>query len=188
MDARARVAGACRGRSDPDAGRWTRHMNSWSAEAWRRVVESSPEGIVICDAAARECPVLFVNPAFVDMCGYPAAALLGTNLRILQGTDRDQEARTRLREALDRGEPARVLVRNYRPDGSLFWNEMVVADEMSELAGGAAHRLHHHLVPEERPVGTVVAHQHPRRLAPVERLAQARARLLVAVRALQDAQ
>ena len=62
-------------------------MNNWSAEAWRRVVESAPEGIVICDAQARDCPVLFVNGAFAEMCGYPVSALLGTNLRILQGTD-----------------------------------------------------------------------------------------------------
>jgi diguanylate cyclase (GGDEF)-like protein/PAS domain S-box-containing protein len=101
-------------------------MNNWSAEAWRHVVESTPEGIVVCDAQARDCPVLFVNNAFAEMCGYPAAALVGNNLRMLQGTDRDQEARTRLREAIEGGEPARVLVRNYRPDGSLFWNEVVI--------------------------------------------------------------
>ena len=101
-------------------------MNNWSADAWRRVVENAPEGIVICDATAGDCPVVFVNAAFEQMCGYPAAALLGTNLRILQGTDRDQDARTRLAEAVQKGEPARVLVRNYRPDGSLFWNETVV--------------------------------------------------------------
>lgn len=101
-------------------------MNNWSADAWRRLVENAPEGIVVCDAAVKDCPVVFVNPAFAQMCGYPAAALLGNNLRILQGTDRDQEARTRLAEAVSKGEPARVLVRNYRPDGSLFWNETVV--------------------------------------------------------------
>ena len=101
-------------------------MNNWTADAWRRLVENAPEGIVICDATARDCPVVFVNPAFSQMCGYPAAALLGNNLRILQGTDRDQEARVRLAEAVSKGEPARVLVRNYRPDGSLFWNEAVV--------------------------------------------------------------
>jgi diguanylate cyclase (GGDEF)-like protein/PAS domain S-box-containing protein len=101
-------------------------MNGWSAEAWRRVVENSPEGIVVCDALTADCPVLYVNTAFQQMCGYPAAALLGTNLRILQATDRDQEARARLAEAVSKGEPARVLVRNYRPDGALFWNETVV--------------------------------------------------------------
>src|SRR6266550_3738072 len=149
MGARARVAGARRSRSGPDAGRRTRHMNNWSAEAWRRVVESSPEGIVICDAAARDCPVLFVNAAFADMCGFPAAALLGTNLRMLQGTDRDQEARTRLREALERGEPARVLVRNYRPDGTLFWNEMVVQPVRSP-AGQLTHFIGYHRDASER--------------------------------------
>src|SRR2546427_13136843 len=111
MDARARVAGARRSRPGSDAGRRARLMNNWSAEAWRRVVESAPEGIVICDAQARDCPVLFVNGAFAEMCGYPVSALLGTNLRILQGTDRDQEARARLREALEKVEPARALVR-----------------------------------------------------------------------------
>ena len=101
-------------------------MNNWAAEAWRVVGESAPEGIVICDATSADCPAVFVNPAFAQMCGYPAAALLGSNLRILQGTDRDQEARARLAEAVSRGEPARVLVRNYRPDGSMFWNETVI--------------------------------------------------------------
>ncbi len=123
--------------------------NNWSAEAWRRVVESSPEGIVICDAAAKDRPVLFVNKAFEEMCGYPAAALVGTNLRMLQGTDRDQEARTRLREALDKGEPARVLVRNYRPDGSLFWNEMLVQPVRSP-AGVLTHFIGYHRDASER--------------------------------------
>jgi diguanylate cyclase (GGDEF)-like protein/PAS domain S-box-containing protein len=101
-------------------------MNNWSAEAWRRLVENSPEGIVISDATAPDHPVVFVNAAFAQMCGYPVAALMGTNLRILQGTDRDQDGRVRLAEALQKGSPARVLIRNYRPDGSLFWNECVV--------------------------------------------------------------
>src|SRR5262249_4900724 len=89
-------------------------------------VRMAPWGLVIRAGTAKDCPVGFGNPSFAPVCGYPAAALLGNNLRILQGTDRDQEARTRLAEAVGKGEPARVLVRNYRPDGSLFWNEAVV--------------------------------------------------------------
>ncbi len=123
-------------------------MNHWSAEAWRRVVDSAPEGIVICDASAADCPVVFVNTAFAQMCGYPAAALLGTNLRILQGTDRDQEARTRLAEAIGKGEPARVLVRNYRPDGSLFWNETVI--QPVRTAGKLTHFVGYHRDASER--------------------------------------
>jgi diguanylate cyclase (GGDEF)-like protein/PAS domain S-box-containing protein len=117
-------------------------MNNWAPEAWRGVVESAPEGIVICDAASPDCPVLFVNAAFVQLCGYPAAALLGTNLRILQGTDRDQDGRVRLAEAVSKGEPARVLVRNYRPDGSMFWNETVI--HPVRTAGALTHFIGYH--------------------------------------------
>ena len=117
-------------------------MNAWSAEAWRRLVDSAPEGIVICDATAPDCPVVFVNAAFEQMCGYAAAALLGNNLRILQGTDRDQEARTRLTEAVGKGEAARVLLRNYRPDGSMFWNEAVI--QPVRTAGKLTHFVGYH--------------------------------------------
>jgi len=117
-------------------------MNIWRADAWRGVVDSAPEGIVICDATCADCPVVFVNAAFVQMCGYPAAALLGTNLRILQGTDRDQEARARLAEAVSKGEAARVLVRNYRPDGSMFWNETVIQPVRTE--GKLTHFVGYH--------------------------------------------
>jgi diguanylate cyclase (GGDEF)-like protein/PAS domain S-box-containing protein len=117
-------------------------MNNWAVEAWRGVVEGAPEGIVVCDAASPDCPVVFVNTAFVQMCGYPAAALLGSNLRILQATDRDQEARARLAEAVSKGEPARVLVRNYRPDGSMFWNETVI--QPVRTAGKLTHFVGYH--------------------------------------------
>jgi diguanylate cyclase (GGDEF)-like protein/PAS domain S-box-containing protein len=127
-------------------------MNNWSAEAWRRVVENSPEGIVICDAKAKDHPVVFVNGAFAEMCGYPVAALMGANLRMLQGTDRDQEGRTRLREALEKGEAARVLVRNYRPDGTLFWNEMLV-QPVCNGGGVLTHYIGYHRDASERLKG-----------------------------------
>ena len=98
-------------------------MNDWSSETWRKVIDSSPDAVVVCDAANPDCPVVYVNNAFAQMCGYSTAALVGANLRILQGTDRQQESRLRMKEAIERGEQCRVLIRNYRPDGSLFWNE-----------------------------------------------------------------
>src|SRR5690348_5951848 len=101
-------------------------MNNWSAEAWRMVVDSAPEGVVVCDAVASDHPVIYANAAFAAMSGYAVDALLGKNLRILQGSDREQDGRQRMRVAVERGETARVLLRNYRPDGSLFWNEVMI--------------------------------------------------------------
>lgn len=127
-------------------------MNGWTLEAWRGVVEAAPEGIVICDATAADCPVVFVNAAFSRMCGYPAAALLGNNLRMLQAADREQESRMRLRDALARGEPARVLVRNYRPDGSLFWNEAAI-QPLRNGGGQVTHFIGYHRDASDRQKG-----------------------------------
>lgn len=124
-------------------------MINWPAESWRALVDSAPEGVVICDATAPGHPVLYVNAAFVQMCGYPAAALLGSNLRILQGGDRDQEARQRLRDALGRGEACRVLIRNYRPDGTLYWNEIVL-QPMRDESGALKYWVSFHRDASER--------------------------------------
>ncbi|HEX3836535.1 MAG TPA: diguanylate cyclase [Steroidobacteraceae bacterium] len=101
-------------------------MSTLSESGWRDIVDQSPEGIVVCDATAADCPVVYANAAFLQLSGYPLTALMGRNLRLLQGSDRDQEGRQRIREALSRGEACRVLMRNYRPDGAQYWNEILI--------------------------------------------------------------
>ncbi|MCC7462591.1 MAG: diguanylate cyclase [Gammaproteobacteria bacterium] len=93
-------------------------------ELLRSVIDAAPEGIVICARSGSDSPVIYVNAAFERMSGYPAAELLGRDLRLLQGADRDQEGRAHLQAALARGESCRVLLRNYRKDGSQYWNEI----------------------------------------------------------------
>jgi diguanylate cyclase (GGDEF)-like protein/PAS domain S-box-containing protein len=118
-------------------------MINWSLDMWRSMVEAAPEGIVICDAKLENLPAVYVNAAFTQLCGYPATALLGSNLRILQGTDRDQEGRQRVRESLQTATPCRVLLRNYRPDGSLFWNESFI-QPIVQAAGSVSHWVGYH--------------------------------------------
>jgi diguanylate cyclase (GGDEF)-like protein/PAS domain S-box-containing protein len=97
---------------------------SVSPQAWREILDAAPEGVVVCDATAADHPVIYANKAFADLCGYPLEALIGINLRILQGLEREQEGRRRLREAIERGETCRLVLRNYRQNGSPFWNEI----------------------------------------------------------------
>ncbi len=96
------------------------------APDFRRVIEAWPEGIVIVDARQADWPVIYVNPGYEALTGYSARELIGRNLRFLQAEDRDQEVRLRLREQLQRGEPAQALLRNYRRNGTLFWNDMTI--------------------------------------------------------------
>ena len=115
----------------------------FDSDLYRRLLETSPEGVTLVDALAADFPVVYVNPGFQSLTGYGSADLLGKNLRILQGDDRDQDARHRLREALKMGEACRVLLRNYRKDGSLFWNEMTVLP-LKDGDGRVAHFAGHH--------------------------------------------
>jgi diguanylate cyclase (GGDEF)-like protein/PAS domain S-box-containing protein len=83
------------------------------------------------------------------LTGYPAAELLGRNLRLLQGEDREQDGRHRLREALGKGESCRVLLRNYRKDGTVFWNEMTILP-LLDADGRVTHFAGHHRDAGER--------------------------------------
>lgn len=101
-------------------------MHQLDGAFFQRVLDSAPEGIAVCDATASDHPVVYVNAAYEQLTGYPSAEMLGSNLRLLQGTDREQEGLRRLRESISRGEPCRVLLRNYRKSGGMFWNELTL--------------------------------------------------------------
>jgi diguanylate cyclase (GGDEF)-like protein/PAS domain S-box-containing protein len=100
-------------------------MNGFAGEFLRGALDVSPEGVVICEATG-ERNVVYVNPAFCRLTGYEPHELLGRNLRVLQGDDRDQPELDALREALRHAEPARALLRNQRKDGTVFVNDMQI--------------------------------------------------------------
>jgi PAS domain-containing protein len=72
------------------------------------------------------------------MTGYTAEELEGKNLRLLRGPETDVAALTELREAIAAGQPARVLLKNYRKDGSTFWNDLS-ASPLRDPAGRITH-------------------------------------------------
>src|ERR1700732_3109096 len=124
-------------------------MTGIDPDLYRRLVESSPGGVVLVDAQGSDHPVIYANPAFEALTGYSAAELVGRNLRLLQADDREQDARHRLREALAKGESCRVLLRNYRKDGTGFWNEMTVLP-LRNGEGRITHFAGHHRDAGER--------------------------------------
>jgi diguanylate cyclase (GGDEF)-like protein/PAS domain S-box-containing protein len=68
-----------------------------------------------------------VNPAFERITGYSAAEAIGRNCRFLQGDDTDQAELEALRTLLKEQKEGKVTLRNYRKDGSLFYNELHLA-------------------------------------------------------------
>ncbi|WP_299124339.1 PAS domain S-box protein [uncultured Winogradskyella sp.] len=89
-------------------------------------LQSASNGIIITDALKKDNPVIYFNSAFQRLTGYSSKEILNHNCRFLQGKDRDQKPLKKLRKAIDKGESCQVILRNYKKDGSLFWNDLYI--------------------------------------------------------------
>lgn len=92
-----------------------------------RSINSATNGILIADARQPDMPTVYCNAAFEKITGYAAEEVLGQNCRFLQGTDHQQPGLDAIRQAVRQGTEAKAELRNYRKDGSPFWNELYIA-------------------------------------------------------------
>lgn len=97
-----------------------------------KMVNASNDGIVVAEQEGDDTILIYVNEAFEKLTGYTSDEILYRDCRFLQGDDRDQEARKIIRESMEYGKPCRVRLRNYRKDGSLFWNELSITPVFNE--------------------------------------------------------
>ncbi|MBO3458099.1 PAS domain S-box protein [Aetokthonos hydrillicola Thurmond2011] len=92
-----------------------------------RAIAASNNGIVICDVTLPDCPMIYANPAFERITGYSVAEVIGKNCRFLHGSDSNQPELKKLASAIQQAKGCTVVLRNYRKDGSLFWNELSIS-------------------------------------------------------------
>ncbi len=92
----------------------------------QRAVTASTNSISITDSNQPDSPLVYVNPAFERTTGYAAEEILGRNCRFLQGEERDQPGLEELRATIREERHCTVVLRNYRKNGTLFFNELSV--------------------------------------------------------------
>lgn len=96
------------------------------SELLRTLVNASNDGIVIAEQEGEDNVIIYANPAFERLTGYSADEILYRDCRFLQADDRDQEPLDAIRSALRDGRSSRQVLRNYRKDGTMFWNELSI--------------------------------------------------------------
>lgn len=93
------------------------------------------DAIVITEAEPINKPgprIIWANKVFFERNGYTPEEVIGQSPRILQGPDTDRAVLDNIRAALEKWNPIRAEILNYRKDGSTYWNEfqiVPVADE-----------------------------------------------------------
>jgi PAS domain S-box-containing protein len=105
---------------------------------YSRALECTSNGVVISDMSLPGRPVFYANPAFYRITGYEPGSAIGRNCAFLQREDTAQPEIEELRAAVREGRSTQVVLRNYRRDGSLFFNELAIAPVV-EGEGGIRH-------------------------------------------------
>lgn len=107
---------------------------------FRRAMNAAPVGITIADATSEDEPLIYVSDEFVELTGYSEQEALGQNCRFLQGEETSEERVATMRAAIDAEEPVTVTLRNYRKDGTMFWNRVTITP-VTDTSGAVTHLL-----------------------------------------------
>ena len=85
-------------------------------------MQLSSDGWVVICAASPGAPVVSVTDSFTRNTGYQAGEVVGRNLNLLHGPKTSADAIEMFRFLMRTGESGRIVILNYRKDGSEFWN------------------------------------------------------------------
>lgn len=96
-------------------------------EVYLKALNAVNSGIIITDNTQPDNPIIYCNKAFENITGYDHSEIIGHNCRFLQSQDRDQSEISVLKDCIKKGKDCRVEIRNYKKNGSLFWNELYVS-------------------------------------------------------------
>ena len=116
----------------PPSGHLELEASGIDGSTFASAFHASPTPMVVTDPRLPDNPIVWVNDAFLSLTGYTRDEICGRNCRILQGPDSDPEALGRLRAAIHNETSVEVELRNYRKDGTSFWNAMTITPVRNE--------------------------------------------------------
>jgi hypothetical protein len=90
-------------------------------------VAAAPTGIVVSDPNLPDCPIVYANPAFFRITGYPPEEVIGRNCRFLQGPGTDPAHIHAIRRAIAERRALDIEIVNHRRDGTRFVNELHIS-------------------------------------------------------------
>jgi PAS domain S-box-containing protein len=100
------------------------------------VLDASISGVILTDNRLPDNPIFYCNRSFEKLTGYHRSEIIGHNCRFLQKDERNQEERLIIKNAVKNGDSCVVEIRNYKKDGTLFYNELYISpvkDDRGEI-------------------------------------------------------
>ena len=119
-------------------------------ETLKRAVGAAPIGITLSDPTRADTPVTYANRAFLATTGYDRPTVLGGGFDLLYGEATDSETVETLEATIEAGNSDTIEFRNYRADGTPFWNRVTVAPVTDEAGTTTDYVGFHRDVTERR--------------------------------------
>ncbi|CAM4429037.1 EAL domain-containing protein [Paenibacillus phoenicis] len=98
-----------------------------TASALLQAIDRMGVGLAITNPNLPDNPLVYVNQGFEKITGYKREEVLNRNLRFLQGKETNKEHLAVIRKAIKEIGAATVTIKNYKKDGSTFWNQFVIS-------------------------------------------------------------
>lgn len=88
------------------------------------MLDGSRVATTVTDPQQPDNPIIYTNHTFETLTGYSREEAVGRNCRFLQGEDTSPKAVQQLRNAIANNEQTTVTLRNFKKDGTAFWNRL----------------------------------------------------------------
>jgi PAS domain S-box-containing protein len=92
-----------------------------------RAMASISSGVVITDIGPGKNIIVYCNSAYERITGYQASDVIGRTPGFTQGPGTDRATAERLASSVRAGLDCEATIKNYRKDGTEFWNHLRIA-------------------------------------------------------------
>ncbi|WCT13368.1 PAS domain-containing protein [Mucilaginibacter jinjuensis] len=103
------------------------NSDGFNPELLTLALNSSVVSVLVTDNRLYDNPIIYCNKAFENVTGYNREEVIGLNCRFLQGQQRDLENVIAIRRGLREGTDVEVVIRNFKKDGTAFYNELHIS-------------------------------------------------------------
>lgn len=111
-------------------------MKDLSKDTQNAILEAMLNGsrvaTVVTDPQQADNPIIYMNQTFKSLTGYAEEDIIGHNCRFLQGPGTSPEAIQQIRDSIANKVQTTVTLKNYRKDGTAFWNRLNIEPAIVE--------------------------------------------------------
>lgn len=84
-------------------------------------------GIAVTEVHQAEKSIIYCNQSFEKLSGYNRCEIIGKQWHLLDGEGTDPKETLRLCDAIENREECSATLKNYRKDGTEFWNDVLIS-------------------------------------------------------------